>query len=85
MPIKIWKSFRKSSHPTQGQQIKFVKWILAMFLNTKHTWLDKAYQIDLLRSIWSNKLERISGSKNDEQIIKSNQEAAFKILSKLGQ
>ena len=36
--------------------------------NTRHTWLDQADQIELLRLSWSNQLEQISGSNNDEQI-----------------
>ena len=58
----------KSIWYTQGQQIKLVKQILAMFFNTRHTWLDQADQIELLRLSWSNQLEQISRSNNDEQI-----------------
>ena len=65
-----WDQFRfeKSIWYTQGQQIKLVKKILAMFFNTRYTWLDQADQIGLLRLSWSSQLEQISGSNNDEQI-----------------
>ena len=48
----------KSIWYTQGQQIKLVKLILEMFFNARHTWLDQADQIKILRSSWSNQLKK---------------------------
>ena len=39
-----------------------------MFFNTRHTWFDQIDKIELLRLSWSNQLEQISRSNNDEQI-----------------